>query len=175
MKLSKPEKTSANSGQFGTGFLKLCLFFCFPVPLPCSLELWAPNASCSRHSRRSCCASCRKSWSSWPRNLHISKFSALGNNINSYQFISIHLFLIICFMYTLFFAKHPSPPLQVAFVIFSSAWRVARDNCCSASRWALRRSCGLRRCFQRSSKDLVHDIQSFQNQDSFPGYRRKTG
>ena len=46
-------------------------------------------------------------------------------------------------------------------VIFSSAWRVARDNCCSASRWALRRSCGLRGCFHWRSKDLLNDIQSF--------------
>ncbi len=123
MKLSKPEKTSANSEQFWTGFLKLCLFFCFPVPLPCSLELWASNASCSRHSRRSCCASCRKRWSSWPRNLHISKFSALGNSINSYQFISVHLFLIFvsCIHYFLqcIQALHSksllsfSPPLAV--------------------------------------------------------------
>ncbi len=32
-----------------------------------TLEFWAPSASCSRHSRRSCCASCRKSCSSWPQ------------------------------------------------------------------------------------------------------------
>lgn len=92
LELKESDETLKNTGQFWTlldpfllvlwlfhifpnilgGFPNFLWFFpCFPMVPNCpfllgSLEFWAPSASCSRHSRRSCCASCRKSCSSWP-------------------------------------------------------------------------------------------------------------
>ena len=79
--------------KYSRGFPNFLWFFpCFPMaswcPLFGSLEFWAPSASCSRHSRRSCCASCRKSCSSYEnRTKHEDKLrfflDILGNSINS--------------------------------------------------------------------------------------------